>query len=338
MHNYHNVLSPSILPVIDRYRSSLGYTTYLTCHDYHLVHYNPTLLRYENGIANAFPIESLGTLPALITRASPKGAVHDALKKLYWHSTRLLCHPARVFDLLLCPSRYMEQALHRAGIMNTSLLPNPIDADMPICAPKPIHARRINLAFAGRIAAEKGLNEFIALARATQFAYLNKLTIFGDGPERAALEHRNADLICAGQLEFRGRRPHRALLAELRETAHAVVLPSICAENAPLSIVEAAMLGLPALVHDIGSLSTFGDAIGNKFKYRCDTASYRAALDALIRHLGQPNRRYDVGEYHPQRYAQRLATVLRLERSDEQPEVTHAGSVVAADGGAFPIG
>ncbi|WP_237574358.1 MULTISPECIES: glycosyltransferase family 4 protein [Burkholderiaceae] len=260
------------------------------------------------------------------------------MKKLYWHSTRLLCHPARVFDLLLCPSRYMEQALHRAGIMNTSLLPNPIDADMPICAPKPIQARRINLAFAGRIAAEKGLNEFIALARAMQFAYFNKLTIFGDGPERAALEHRNADLICAGQLEFRGRRPHRVLLAELRETAHAVVLPSICAENAPLSIVEAAMLGLPALVHDIGSLSTFGDEIGNKFKYRCDTASYRTALDALIRHLGQPNRRYDVGEYHPQRYAQRLATVLRLERSNEQPEVTHAGSVVAADGGAFPIG
>ncbi|CBW76514.1 Glycosyltransferase (EC 2.4.1.-) (plasmid) [Mycetohabitans rhizoxinica HKI 454] len=96
------------------------------------------------------------TRPALTTCASPKGAVHDALKKLYWHSTRLLCHPARAFNLLLCPSQYMEQALHRVGITNTSLLPNPIDADMPVCAPKPIHASRINLAFAGRIAAEKG--------------------------------------------------------------------------------------------------------------------------------------------------------------------------------------
>ncbi|MCF7697194.1 MULTISPECIES: glycosyltransferase [Mycetohabitans] len=183
----------------------------------------------------------------------------------------------------------------------------------------------------------KRLSEFIALARATQFACLNKLTIFGDGPERAALEHRNADLIGAGRLEFRGRRAPRALLAELRETAHAVVLPSICAENAPLSIVEAAMLGLPALVHDIGSLSTFGDEIRNKFKYHCDMVSYRATLDALIRHLGQPNRRYDVAEYHPQRYAQRLATVLRLKRSNEQPETTHTGSLVAADGDAFPV-
>ncbi|WP_233203390.1 MULTISPECIES: glycosyltransferase [Mycetohabitans] len=145
-------------------------------------------------------------------------------------------------------------------------------------------------------------------------------------------------MFCAGRLEFRGRRPHRALLTELRETAHAMVLPSICAENAPLSIVEAAMLGLPVLVHDIGSLSMFGDEIGNKFKYRCDTASYRAALDALIRHLGQPNRRYDVAEYHPQRYAQRLATALRLERSNEQAKATHADSLVATDGGAFPIG
>lgn len=64
--------------------------------------------------------------------------------------------PARAFNLLLCPSQYMEQALHRVGITNTSLLLNPIDADMPVCAPKPIHASRINLAFAGRIAAEKG--------------------------------------------------------------------------------------------------------------------------------------------------------------------------------------
>lgn len=97
------------------------------------------------------------------------------------------------------------------------------------------------------------------------------------------------------------------------------------------------MLGLPALVHDIGSLSTFGDEIRNKFKYHCDMVSYRATLDALIRHLGQPNRRYDVAEYHPQRYAQRLATVLRLKRSNEQPETTHTGSLVAADGDAFPV-
>lgn len=336
VHNYHNVLSPSVLRVIGRYRSSLGYTSYLTCHDYHTVHYNPTLLCYKGSRIDAFPIESLGTLRALVTRASPKGALHDALKKLYWHSTRLVCHPARVFDLLLCPSRYMEQALRRSGITHTMLLPNPVDTDTPILAPRTVCTARIDLAYVGRIAAEKGLGEFIALARSTHFACLNKLIVFGDGPERAALEQRHADLIHAGRLEFRGRLPHRALLAELRESAHAMVLPSICAENAPLSLVESAMLGLPALVHDVGSLSTFGDEIGNKFRYRNDVHSYQAALGALIRHLARPNRRYDVTEYSPQRYAQRLAAALRLKWIDGA-QAGRAASLIDANSRALPI-
>jgi hypothetical protein len=43
VHNYHNALSPSILSVIARYKRDLGYRTYHTCHDYHLVYYNPAM-------------------------------------------------------------------------------------------------------------------------------------------------------------------------------------------------------------------------------------------------------------------------------------------------------
>lgn len=313
VHNYHNLLSPSVLGVVARYKRTLGYKSYLTCHDYHVVYYNPTLLYYNNGRIETFPIDALRTRRALLTRASAKGALHDTLKKLYWHTMRALWNPAHVFDLLLCPSPFMQEALRRAGIDNTALLLNPVNADTPSLPPKTIETTRMNLAFVGRVAAEKGLAQFILLAKHTNFAFLNKIVVYGDGPERSTLERLHADLIARGRLVFRGRLPHDALFAELRDTADALVLPSLCAENAPLAIVEAAMLGLPALVHDIGSLSTFGSEIGNKIKYHSDASSYRAALGELARHLADPRRHYEVSEYTAQRYAQRLAEIMQID-------------------------
>jgi glycosyltransferase involved in cell wall biosynthesis len=335
-HNYHNVLSPSILRVVAHYKRLLGYTSYLTCHDYHVVYYNPALLHYRNGRMEPFPIDALRTPRALLSRASAKGVLHDTLKKLYWHTMRALWNPAQVFDMLLCPSPYMREALHRAGIVNTALLLNPVNIDMPRLAPKTVAVTRMNLAFVGRVAPEKGLAPFIELALRTNFTSLYKITVYGDGPDRAALEQHYTDLLARGQIVFRGRMPHDALFAELRETADAVVLPSVCAENAPLAIVEAAMLGLPILVHDIGSLSTFGDEIGNKIKYRSDVESYRAALGELVRHLADPLRQYDVSRYTVQRYAQRLAEIMQLDmRGDPRP--VFRPQATPADPNALPV-
>jgi hypothetical protein len=40
--------------------------------------------------------------------------------------------------------------------------------------------------------------------------------------------------------------------------------------------------------------------------------SIRAALDELAVHLATPERRYDVSEFLPQCYAERLAHIMRL--------------------------
>ncbi len=118
----------------------------------------------------------------------------------------------------------------------------------------------------------------------------------------------------AQHLVVRGERRARDLVAELdRLREHdALVLPSVWAENAPLVIVEAAMIGLPVLVHDIGSLSSFGDEIGNKIRYARNGASLAHALDALRAHLREPRRRYDWSLYTRRHYADRLAALLEL--------------------------
>ncbi|SAK84437.1 glycosyl transferase [Caballeronia calidae] len=319
VHNYHSVLSASVLGTIARYKRKLGYSTYMTCHDYHVVYYNPLLQYYTKDGTHTVPLEALNTLRTLRLRSSKKGLIHDALRKCYWHAMRALIKPERVFDAVLCPSPFMQQALRRRGIVNTVMLPNPSAVDLPPTPLKVSTSPRLNLAFVGRVAPEKGLVQFIELAQAAGFAHIQRIEVYGDGPDRAVIEQRFASLVASGQLVFFGRLAQDDLFTQLRASADALVLPSLCAENAPLAIIEAASLGLPALVHDVGSLSTFGNEVGNKVMFRSDPSSLRAAMSQLVEHLSQTGREYDISEYSSRHYATRLASLMRIGDGSAMP-------------------
>jgi len=310
VHNYHNALSPSILSVIARYKRDLGYRTYHTCHDYHLVYYNPMMQYFEKGKPLILPLEMLSTRTAFKLRSSPKGLMHDLMTKAYWHAVRAACHPSRVFDQILCPSAFMQEALHRCGIHNTVILHNPSAVPAALIPSAVRNKDRFNLAFAGRISQEKGLAQFIELAQAADFEHINAIGVYGEGPERAVIEQRFASLIECGKLIFFGSLPQERLFSDMQRVADAVIVPSVCAENAPLIIIEAAMLGLPALVRDGGSMATTADAVGNKIKFRTDPESLKLALGQLATHLSNPERRYDVDQYLPEYYAERLAEIM----------------------------
>jgi len=317
VHNYHSLLSASVLGVIARYKRELGYTAYMTCHDFHLVYYNPNLLSYtRRGDVGTLPLDALRTRRALWLRSSPNGRAHDVLKKVHWHAMRALAKPERIFDAFLCPSLFMQEALVKSRLIGDSdLLFNPSSVTLKRLPPKVCTNERINLAFVGRVAAEKGLAQFIELAQSIDFARINRLTIYGDGPARVDIEKRFAPLVESGKVVFFGRLPQSKLFEELHRSADAVVLPSVWPENAPLAIIEAAMLGLPVLVNDIGSLSTFGDQVGNKIKFRSDPQALRNALGELALHLSTPGRAYDVREFSPDHYGRRLVEIMRI---DEQ--------------------
>ncbi len=320
VHNYHNALSASVLDVIARYKHKLGYTAYLTCHDYHLIYYNPTLHHHVRGHIEPVSLDELRTWRRLKLRASAKGALHDLLAKAYWHAIRAVYKPERIFDRILCPSDFMQQALHRRGIDNTVVLYNPSAVSV---ARQPVSVRnreRFNLAFVGRVAYEKGLEQFIALAHSIDFARIECLGVFGDGPAREAIAQRYASLVEKRKLIFFGSLPHDRLFSALRGFADAIVLPSIGTEIAPLVIVEAAMLGLPTLYREGNYRFTFGDGVGSKIAYHDGAQSLRAALDELAAHLASPDRQYDVSEYLPNRYAERLAQIMQLEVPPMQAE------------------
>jgi len=311
VHNYHNLLTQSILPVLARRRREQGFRTYLTCHDYHLVFYNPNMLTYRDGRPVPVPVDALSNPARLFALASPRGRLHDAVKKLHWHAVYAYCDPRDIFDVFLCPSPYMRTALAQRGITKSALLPNPVSRLAEPFPPRVNVREQFDLAYVGRLDPEKGIHEFIELARRTDFRRIGSLTLYGDGLLRAELEARHQDLVQAERLRFAGRLGHDALFHALR--AHdALVLPSVWAENAPLVMVEAATLGLPVLAHEIGSLSTFGSEIGNKILYRNSPAGLTGALDELNRHLRTAGRHYDCSAYTTAHYAAQLASWMGL--------------------------
>ncbi|MFM0414720.1 glycosyltransferase family 4 protein [Paraburkholderia aromaticivorans] len=312
VHNYHNALSASVLGVIARHKKKLGYGAYMTCHDFHLIHYNPTLHYVVNGHIEHLTLDALQTGHVLTLRASAKGAIHDIFSKMYWHAVRAAYKPERIFDRIICPSDFMQEALHRKGIDNTVVLYNPSVVGV---TNKPVSVRdreRFSLAFVGRVVREKGLAEFIALANSIDLARIERIGVFGDGDDRVEIERRYAYLVNAGKLIFFGNLPHDRLFSELRRFADAIVLPSVGMEVAPLVIVEAAMLGLPTLLREGTHRLDFGNDVGSKITYRDDPQSLRTALDQLAAHLATPERRYDVSVFLPQCYAERLAHIMRI--------------------------
>jgi glycosyltransferase involved in cell wall biosynthesis len=315
VHNYHNLLSSAILPVLTRYKRRSGCGVYMTAHDYHLLFYNPSLMVYSRGRARPLSLDELRRARRFAFTASPRGLLHDIAKKLHWHAVNALFDPIGLFDEILCPSPFMRDLIARSGRTPATLVPNPIDASLVPRAPKPLRGERLDLAFVGRVEPDKGLAPFLARMAEPSGDAIASLTVYGDGSERSSLETRYATLVESGRLRFAGRLDHDTLFAAL-PMHDALVLPSIWVENAPLVIVEAAMLGLPALVHDIGSLSTFGDEIGNKIRYRNTSEDFARALAELRAHLDRENRRYDWSRYSVDCYASSLVAVLGIGGAD----------------------
>jgi phosphatidyl-myo-inositol dimannoside synthase len=105
----------------------------------------------------------------------------------------------------------------------------------------------------GRASPEKGFDVLLdAVHIARRDGADVTLDIIGDGPDRAALEARSAQLGLAGAVRFLGQLP-RAALYERMATAHAVVVPSR-REGLGLVAAEALALGRPVIASDVGGL------------------------------------------------------------------------------------
>jgi glycosyltransferase involved in cell wall biosynthesis len=276
VHNYYHVLSPGVLVELDQYKSKSGARVVMTAHDYHLVCPNSGATWYRDTEPVPADLDRMRSGRYLLGRRwDRRGRLYSALKvaQQVWHYRRT--DRRAVIDLVICPSRFMQQAVARVG-RPTVWLPNPNPPMLPARVKRP---DELTFVFAGRVEPEKGLVRFLGMLPA---AFAGRLLVLGDGVDRPAAEAEVRRLGLGDRVEFLGRRPHAETLGIIA-AAHVLVLPSRWDENYPLSLIEALAAGTNLLVADRGGMREIEQDAGVGYRFAPDDpASLADQLAAII--------------------------------------------------------
>ncbi len=251
-HNIYHQITPSVIPVLKK----AGIPIVMTLHDYKLI--CPKYCFFAGGV---YCERCLGGkfYHAALTRCSGGSLLRSALLSLeaYWQKW------TRVYDgidLFLAPSRFIRDLFVQAGFdagrivhLFSFVAKNDVSRDD---ASKGDTGRDELLSsipneyvlYFGRLSEEKGL---LTLLSAIRQCGEVPLVLAGEGPQldelRRYAESNHLPVHFIGYL----RKP---ALDHVIRRARTVIQPSEWPENAPFTVLEAAFLGVPAIVSDMGGL------------------------------------------------------------------------------------
>ena len=256
VHNYGGALSPSILDALAQYKKKTAAKIIYYAHDFHLICPNRGYFYVRNGKTVNFQ-QPPAIIGFIFKRLDYRGCVHSLLKKIQWIWAYPVGKKQTVFDLVLAPSDFLTGQIRQ---VYSSLI---VQRMYNFCnalavETEKMHTKKrdtLRLVYFGRIAKEKGLSEFITALKSSPVNYT--FTIIGEGEE----EPRIQSLLSADSLKnkvfFKARMDASSLFPELLNY-DVFVLASLWYENAPLSIVEAASLGLGLFLANHGGTLEIG--------------------------------------------------------------------------------
>jgi len=234
VHGIHRQLSPSVLDVA---RSSKVPVVH-SLHDCHLVCPNDILMYRGERICDPRRCGTLWFGPCVrgrcVRKSLPTSVVFAA--ETAWARARQAYR--RGVTRFVCPSRFMREQMAAAKWrVPIDVIPNALVAEPPRAD------AGVGFAIIGRVSYEKGIEVALKAARLAQV----ELTIAGDGPLRAALQAQYPGSTFTGHLGSEA-------LADLVRRSRAIVVPSLCFENAPMSVLEAMAAGVPVIASRLGGI------------------------------------------------------------------------------------
>jgi glycogen(starch) synthase len=147
-----------------------------------------------------------------------------------------------------------------------------------------VQSKKRELIFVGRLVSDKGAS--LLLEALKLMTTKPRLTIVGDGPERAALEKQTADLQLGAQVEFAGPRHGEQLADALREN-EILVVPSLWQEPFGIVALEGIACGCVVIGSAGGGLAEAIGPCGVTFP----NGDAPALADAITRLLDDPAER-----------------------------------------------
>lgn len=239
LHNLHYAIGPYLIRRINK----LGIPLVMTLHNYRLICPSATLFHngrlFTESIHQSFPWKAVRL----------KVLDNSFLKTFYTAFTYYFHRKIGTFNLVdryVVLSEFAKQTLlsSKLGVSEERF------AVKPNFVPEPkAHALATAKSFIyiGRLSEEKGIIPLLKSFEGTDF----RLEVFGTGPQQAAAEalaNSNPNIV------YYGYREHAELLSHLH-AAEALIVPSICYEGMPMTILDAYALGVPVIASNIGILA-----------------------------------------------------------------------------------
>lgn len=297
VHGIHRQISPSVLAVA----RARGVPVVQTLHDYHHICPANVLLRPDGSVCDPRACGTLSYGAAVRYRCVQGSLAASALSAAETSFQRVRRIYERTIDRFIAPSRFLATLMADAGWrVPTTVVPNAVRPGA--CARADATA---GFLYAGRLSPEKGVDVLLEAARAAGVA----ATIAGGGPIAWSLAERFSEARFTGHLTAEE-------VAALACDARAVVVPSVCFENAPMSVVEAMAVGVPVVASRLGGIpELLDDGVEGLLVPPGDVASLAAALgrlasdEALARSMGEAGRRRARRDFAPEVHLQRLLEV-----------------------------
>ena len=183
-----------------------------------------------------------------------------------------------------------------------------------------------HLTFVGRLAAVKGVPVLLEALSVLKGELPGlRVTLIGDGPERARLEQDAADLGLRDVVDFAGYRSQSEVARALKVT-DALVLPSF-AEGVPVVLMEAMAAGRPVITSGVAGVSELVEH--GKSGFLVPPGDAQRLAQAVRAVLADPDRRVEMG---------RTGRARVVEDFDIGKEAAWLGRLfeVYADGAAHP--
>ena len=241
IHLIYHQISPSFLPDLHK----KGIPIIQTLHDY-----KPICPTYSM-VANDEVCERCkgkDFFHATLVRCNHGSFVGSLLS-----STEMYLHHALGYynlpDVYITPSNFMREKMIQYGLNAEKIyhVPNFIDTNDVF----EVQPKEKQFIYVGRLVPIKGI---ATLLKAMKILALKeyRLIIVGDGPERPELEsyiHKNN----ISNIEFLGYQNKRVVYRLLGQSQFSI-LPSICYENCPLSVLKSMAAGTPVIGSRIGGI------------------------------------------------------------------------------------
>ncbi|WP_278577706.1 glycosyltransferase [Bacteroides intestinalis] len=239
LNNIHSYLSP----IVAKLSYERGIKVIWTIHDYKLI--CPTY----SCLYKKLPCEACFSNKAnVIFRKCMKNNLSASFlawgEAVYWNKKKL----SKWTDTFICPSNFIAQKMKQGGYPAEKLhvICNFInDEKAKFITELNPEMKEIAYAYIGRLSEEKGINEFLKVAAKLPY----KLYIAGNGP----LENELKQKYSSDRIWFLGHLSAIEIIKLLKRVQFSV-MPSICYENNPLSVIESLCCGTPVCGRRIGGI------------------------------------------------------------------------------------